>query len=206
MVLTATQIKKNIDWLLNNSSAPVKYLTHRDLLATATSTKAMLSLWSEVEDSPCVREIFGKQGKDGSWHGSGSWANNPSYTLKGGIDPYRPKYVTTVWILPFLGEMGYTVADRRILKACHYTVSHGLFVNQLFTKPRSEIRRSTVDFFLCPVGQYMMALGAVNFVDDPKVEKGYEVLLCMQGHDGGWVDPGHSEQMGWTRSCLFSTY
>ncbi len=206
MILNLSQIKKNIDWLLTNGSAPIKYLTHKHLLNTAGSTKAMRNLWCDVENSPCVQEIFGKQEKDGSWHAGGSWAHNPSYAVKGGIDPYRPKYVTTVWILPLLGEMGYTVSDKRILKACRYTVSHGLFLNPLFSKPRNEISRSTIDFFLCPVGQYMMALGAVNFVDDVKVEKGYEVLLCMQGDDGGWVDPGHSEQMGWTRSCLFSTY
>ena len=52
----------------------------------------------------------------------------------------------------------------------------------------------------------MIALGSVNFVDDDRVEKGYEVLLCMQRDDGGWVFPKHSDQMGWTRSCLFSTY
>lgn len=206
MTLSLNQIKKNVDWLVTNGSAPVRYLTYKHILDKSGSSKAMRSMWHEVEDSLCVREIFGKQEEDGSWHAGGSWANNPSYTLKGGIDPYRPKYVTTVWILPFLGEMGYTAADKRILKACRYTVSHGLFRNPLFSNPRNEISRSTIDFFLCPVGQYMMALGAVNFVDDVKVEKGYEVLLCMQGHDGGWVDPGHSEQMGWTRSCLFSTY
>ena len=206
MILNSSQIKKNIDWLLTNGSAPIRYLTHKQLMRTPDSSKDMRSLWYDVENSQCIQEIFGKQEKDGAWHAGGSWAPGPSYTVKGGIDPYRPKYVTTVWILPLLGEMGYTANDKRILKACRYVVSHGLFLNSLFSKPRREISRGAIDFFLCPVGQYMMALGAVNFVDDMKVEKGYEVLLCMQGDDGGWVDPGHSEQMGWTRSCLVSTY
>jgi hypothetical protein len=206
MILNSSQIKKNIDWLLTNGSAPVKYLTHKHLLLTTDSSKAMRSLWCDVENSPCVQEIFGKQEKNGSWHAGGSWAQNPSYAVKGGIDPYRPKYVTTVWILPLLGEMGYSVSDKRILKACRYVISHGFFLNPLFGQPTNEISRSTIDFFICPVAQYMMALGAVNFIDDVKVEKGYEVLLCMQCDDGGWVDPRHSEQMGWTRSCLFSTY
>ena len=206
MFLNSSQIRKNIDWLLANGSAPIKYLTHKHLLSTSGSTKAMRSLWCEVEKSPCVREIFDKQEKNGSWHAGGSWAPNPSYAVKGGIDPYRPKYVTTAWILPLLGEMGYSASDKRILKACRYVVSHGLFLNPLFGQPANEISRSTIDFFICPVAQYMTALGAVNFTDDVKVEKGYEVLLCMQCDDGGWVDPTHSEQMGWTRSCLFSTY
>jgi hypothetical protein len=206
MMIDSNQIKKNIDWLLTNGSAPVRYLTHKHLLATKDTSKAMRDLWQEVEDSPSVQEIFDKQEEDGSWHASGSWATNPSYTVKGGIDPYRPKYVSTVWILPLLGEMGYSVSDKRILKACRYVISHGLFLNPLFSQPINKISRSTIDFFICPVAQHMMALGAVNFTDDAKVEKGYEVLLCMQRDDGGWVDPKHSEQMGWTRSCPFSSY
>lgn len=206
MILNSNQIKKNIDWLLTNGSVLLRYLTHKHLLAATDTSKAIRDLWHEVEDSPCVQEIFGKQEENGSWHTGGSWAVNPSYTIKGGIDPYRPKYVTTVWILPLLGEMGYSVSDKRILKSCRYVISHGLFLNPLFSQPTNKINRSTIDFFICPVAQHMMALGAVNFIDDVKVEKGYEVLLCMQCDDGGWVDPRHSEQMGWTRSCPFSSY
>ncbi|MCP4258606.1 MAG: hypothetical protein GY774_14065, partial [Planctomycetes bacterium] len=206
MFLNSNQIKKNIDWLLTNGSAPIKYLTHKYLLATADSSKAMKSLWCDVEKSPCVREIFGKQEKDGSWHAGGSWAHNPSYTVKGGIDPYRPKYVTTVWILPLLGEMGYYATDERILKACRYAVSNGYFLEPIFNKPTSQISQCKTDLCPCRFAQYMMALGAVNFVDDVKVEKGYEVLLCMQRDDGGWFYPRHAEQTGWTRSCLYSTY
>jgi hypothetical protein len=205
MFLNSNQIKKNIDWLLTNGSAPIKYLTHKHLLA-AGSSKAMRSLWYEVENSTCVREIFGKQEKDGSWHAGGSWANNPSYSVKGGIDPYRPKYVTTVWILPLLGEMGYSANDKRILKACRYAVSNGYFLEPIFNKPTNEIGQSKTDLCPCRFAQYMMALGAVDFVDDVRVEKGYEVLLCMQRDDGGWFYPRHAEQTGWTRSCPYSTH
>jgi hypothetical protein len=159
-----------------------------------------------VENSACVQEIFGKQEADGSWHAGGSWAPSASYRVKGGIDPYRPKYVTTVWILPLLGEMGYTVADQRVLEACRFAVSHGFFLDPIFSKPTEEIRRSPINLLVCRFAQYMLAFGAVGFVDDPKVEKGYEVLLCMQRDDGGWFDPRHAARMGWARSCPWSSY
>ena len=206
MVLTSAQIKKNVEWLLRNGSAPVKYLTHRDLLDPPSSTKTMLGLWSSVGSSPCVREIFSNQEKNGAWHSGGSWANSPSYTVKGGIDPYRPKYVTTAWILPLLGEMGYSASDKHILKACRYTVSHGYFLEPIFSKPTNEISQTKTDLCPCRFAQYMIALGSVGFVDDEKVEKGYEFLLSRQCDDGGWVYPRHAEQMGWTRSCPFSSY
>ena len=206
MILNSNQITKNIDWLLTNGSAPIKYLTHKHLLGTTGATKVMRSLWCEVENSPCVREIFGKQENNGSWHAGGSWARKPSYAVKGGIDPFRPFYVTTVWILPLLGEMGYSATDERILKACRYTVSNGYFLNPLFSKPTNEISQSKIDLSPCRFAQYMIALGSVGFVDDERVETGYEVLLCMQRDDGGWFFPRHAEQMGWTRSCPYSTY
>jgi len=206
MFLNADQIEKNIAWLLSNGSAPIKYLTHRYLLNTSADSQVMESLWHEVENSPEAQEILSKQEKDGSWHAGGSWAHNPSYAVKGGIDPYRPKYVTTVWILPLLGEMGYTATDERILKACRYAVSHGYFLEPIFSKPTNQISRSKTDLNPCRFAQYMMALGAVNFVDDIRVEKGYEFLLCMQRDDGGWFYPRHADQTGWTRSCPYSTY
>lgn len=206
MVLNSKQIAKNVEWLRANGSAPVRYLTHKHLLMTQVNSKAMRELWREVEGSKCVQEIFGKQEEDGSWHAGGSWAAKPSYTVKGGIDPYRPKYATTVWILPLLGEMGYSAIDERILKACRYTVSNGYFLYPIFSKPTSEISQIKIDLCPCRFAQYMIALGSVNFVDDIRVEKGYDVLLCMQRDDGGWVFPIHSDQMGWTRSCLCSTY
>jgi hypothetical protein len=206
MFLTSSQVDKNIDWLLYNGSAPIKYLTYRDLLGTSTSTKAMRGLWSEVESSPCVREIFAKQQSNGAWHSGGSWARSPSYSVKGGIDPYRPKYVTTVWILPLLAEMGYTARDKRILKACRYTIANGYFLDPIFSKPTDEISQTETNLCICRFSQYMMALGSVGFVDDEKVEKGYEVLLSRQGNDGGWSNAQHAEQMGWTRSCPWSSY
>jgi len=35
-----------------------------------------------------------------------------------------PKYVTAIWVLPLLGDMGFTVADKRIRKACEYIISY----------------------------------------------------------------------------------
>lgn len=206
MILQPKQIDKNVSWLLANGSAPIKYLTHKHLLKTPFTSKTMRDLWRNVEASPCVQEIFSKQEDNGAWYAGGSWANKPSYAVKGGIDPYRPKYVTTAWILPLLGEMGYSACDKRIRKACRFVISNGYYQDPLFDKGIDEIRESAIDLSPCRFAQYMIALGSVGFNEDERVDKGYEVLLSMQRDDGGWVFPKHSDQMGWTRSCLFSTY
>ncbi len=109
--LNVSQVEKNISWLLANGSAPVRYLTHRHLLHTPAMSRPMRALWREVERSPDVVEMFAKQDRDGSWCSGGSWSPKPSYTLKGGRDPFTPKYCTTVWLLPLLGEIGYTARE-----------------------------------------------------------------------------------------------
>ncbi len=72
------------------------------------------------------------------------------------------------------------------------------------------VPRAMLELFRKTVGTQLdaalMALGSVGFVDNVRVEKGDEVLLCMQRDDGGWVFPAHYEQMGWTRSCPYSSY
>lgn len=92
MILDSNQMKKTIDWLLTNGSAPIKYLTHKHVMGTPGSSEVRRRLWCDVGESACVQEIFGKQEENGSWHTGGSWARGPSYTVKGGIDSTVAKY------------------------------------------------------------------------------------------------------------------
>jgi len=208
MILNAEQIEKNMTWLLDNGSAPVRYLTHKHLLDTPNDSGLMHNLWDEVESSPDVQEIFSKQEEDGSWCAGGSWAPKPSYIPKFGYDPLIPKYVTTVWILPFLGEIGYTIDDQRVRKACGYILSHGYFRYPVFNEALENIDLTSIDPRLnpCRFANYMIALGSVGLTDGDKIQKGYRVLLCMQHEDGGWVWHVHYEKMNWTRSCPWSSY
>jgi len=206
--LNTEQVEKNIAWLLGNGSAPVMYLTHKHLLGTPDDSELMRKLWDEVENSPDVQEIFSKQEEDGSWCSGGSWAQKHTYIPKFGYDPLIPKYVTTVWVLPFLGEIGYTARDQRVRRACDYVLSHSYFRYPVFNKALDDINLTSIGPRLnpCRLSHYMIALGSVGCTDDVKVEKGYKVLLCMQHEDGGWVWPVHYEKKNWTRSCPYSSY
>jgi hypothetical protein len=113
--LSAGEINTSIRWLLENASPPVRYLTYKHILKTDPQSKPMQELWRGVERSREAEEIFSRQNEDGSWFSGGPWGpagyrhqTGSGYTIS------RPKFVTTAWILPFLGEMGFTVADERI--------------------------------------------------------------------------------------------
>jgi len=204
--LSAEQVEKNISWLLANGSAPVRYLTHRYLLRTPAGSRSMRALWREVERSPDVVEMFAKQDRDGSWCAGGPWSLKPSYSLKSGRDPFTPKYATTVWLLPLLGEMGFTARDPRIRRACDFVLSHGYFRAPLLEHLLDAVRKDKNAFGPCRLTQYMIALGLVERTSDARARKGYEILLRTQRDDGGWVWSAHYEMYHWTRSCPYPTY
>lgn len=203
MILTTEQISKNIDWLLAHASAPVKYLVYRDLVKTPEDTAEMRFLWKKVEEDRAVTEIFERQNAEGFWCSGGSWAQNPGYQLKSGVDPYTPKYVTTVWILPLLGRMGYNAEDSRIRSACEFTLTHGYFCDAYFSEYRMKAGEAHIS--PCRFAQYLTALASVGYKQDRRTERGYEYLLRMQREDGGWALPQHITERGWTRSCPWST-
>jgi hypothetical protein len=210
VLLSANQIDKSIAWLLDNGSAPVRYLTHKYLLKTPSGSE-MDNLWSDVRTCKDAEEILSKQREDGSWCSGGSWALKPSYLQKskpGGYDPESPKYVTTMWVLPLLRDMGFTVEDERIRNACEYMLSYraeGMEVcYHIFNDP--SFSPDYAGFAPCRFAQWLVALGKVGLQDDGRVKKGYEILLGSQREDGGWVYPGHFRERNWTRSCPASSY
>ncbi len=73
-MLNESQLEKNVEFLTANASPPVIYLTHLNLLQEKPDTPKMQKLWDNVQKSPSICEIFGKQREDGSWYDGSSWA------------------------------------------------------------------------------------------------------------------------------------
>jgi hypothetical protein len=207
-MLTKKQIKNNINWLLKNASAPVQYLTYRFLLDEKENSTQVKKLWQKIKKDKQVTEIFTKQKQDGSWCAGGSWALSPPYVLKDGYTPVSPKYVTTAWILPILGYMGFDITDKRIEKACEYILS--LQCNNGFIpetdKDKYDVNVDDLPNMPCRFAIIMIGLGKVGMGYDSRVKKAYDLLVKWQRDDGGWILQMHKEERNWTRSCPYSTF
>lgn len=206
MFLSKKEIDRNIKWLLKHGSPSVKYLTHKHLLEVNPLSQKMRELWKEVEDYSEVRNLFSKQQSNGSW-GSGAYKIK---SVKEGYTPLTPKYVTTVWILPILGDLGYDIKDPRIKKACEYVMTYQCPDSMFY---RWKIKRSKPDkqgykepTFPCDQAIYLTALGSVGMSQDKRLENSYNQLLWLQREDGGWVSEIHRQRDNWTRSCPWSSY
>jgi len=206
-MLNERQVENNIKWLVKNSSQPVKYLTCRDLLNKKTHIKSMKELFATVEKTDIVEEIFSKQNPDGSWCKEGSWALSPALR-KSGHTPVSPKYVTTSWILPILGKMGFTIQDKRIKKACEYIFSYQ-FDNGFIAESHSDrynIPYSQLPVEPCRFSVILIGLGRVGANTDHRLKRAYDLLIKWQQDDGGWGSESHIKRMNWTRSCPFASY
>jgi len=207
-MLSHSEIAKNLGWLVKNASPPVKYLTHRYLLDVDLKSEEVRKLQNAVDKDAQVVEIFSKQRKDGSWCSGGAWALPPSYLPKGGYTPVSPKYVTTAWILPILGDMGYSVKDGRIKKACEYIL---LFQCNNGYIAESDIERYDVAIdqlhnMPCRFAVILVGLGKVGANADARVNQAYNLLAQWQREDGGWILQKHKEERKWDRSCPYATY
>ena len=214
-MLSESQVEKCVDWLLENGSDPVKYLTHLHLLDADPSSIEMRAMWGLVESDPCSVEIFSKQERDGSWCSGGSWAPKPSYVPKGGCTPVSPKYVTTVWMLSILGDMGYDVADERVRRACDYVMgfqrADGVLEEDRRRLGDAVGEGETPRNVPCRMSIMMAGLAKAGMGRDPRLGKSFDLMLRWQREDGGWLNEGHLEgtispYKVWSRGCPWVTH
>lgn len=213
-MLNLNQIEDNIEWLIDQGSATVKYLTHLHLLKAAPHSTEMSELWKAVEEDPSSREIFSKQMVDGSWCSGGSWAAKPSYLPKGGHTPVSPKYVTTSWILAILGDMGFDYHDERVRRACEYNLTYQR-PNGILSENRDWSEDDGLDpnprNMPCRMSIQLVGLAKVGMGKDERLRKSFDLLKRWQRDDGGWVQEGHKDGTAapykiWSRSCPWVTY
>ncbi len=211
MFLSTEEITASTRWLLEHASPPVKYLTYKHILKTTPESKFMTDIWRNVERSRDAEEMFSRQHEDGSWFSGGPWGPKGYRQQTGrGYTISRPKFVTTAWILPFLGEMGFTAADERIRKSCEYMLQEAGFYGQ---PPDPSIESANCcGLFAIP----LRAFASVGMASDERLQGGWDWLTLCQRTDGGWLNPNHladsltpSKTVGrwpWNRSCVWGSF
>jgi hypothetical protein len=211
MFLTSEQITRCIDWLLRHASPPVQYLTHRHILKTDPQSAEMVDLWRRVAAGPEAGEILAKQAADGSYFSGGPWGPRGYKRETGrGYTAARPKFVTTAWLLPFLGEMGFTAGDERVRRSCEF-ILQDMGAPQRFPDPLPA------EANCCGLNAIpLRALASVGMADDVRLRGSWDWLSLCQRSDGGWLNPNHladsptpSTTQGrwpWHRSCAWGSY
>lgn len=161
-----SQNKAVMDWLLERSQPSIRYLTLTQLLGRRRSDPEVRSAKDIISKVGWAADILEKQ-KPGGW-----WLEEENL--------YRPKYLSTNWILLTLSDLGVTKTDPRIRKACELWIKRFAKRDGGFSTDNSS--RSE----LCLVGNTARALIKFGYEDHPKVKSAFRWLVKNQKENGGW--------------------
>jgi hypothetical protein len=212
MFLSPDQIDRCTRWLLAHASPPVQYLTRWRILKADPRSSMMCELWKTVASSREADEIFSKQNEDGSFFSGGPWGPRGYRRETGrGYTATRPKFVTTAWLIPFLGEMGFTAAnDERVRKSCEF-ILQDIGAPNRFPEPL-PLEANCCGLYAIP----LLALASVGMTEDERLRGSWNWLNLCQRSDGGWLNPSHlvdsptpatsKGRWPWDRSCAWGSY
>ena len=165
-ILEQPSVASVTEWLLQPSQPAVRYLAMRDLV-DGTSKVDLEEARRAVTARGWAADILSKQRPDGRWLGNED-------------NLYRPKYLSTNWMLLTLSDLGVTRDDPRISKACSLwmdTYSRG---DGGFDTPGAESSEH------CLVGNTARALIKFGYADEPRVQSALDLMVKTQKEDGGW--------------------
>lgn len=146
---------KPLDWLLEPDSPGVRYLALRDLVKLAPDDPELVEARQAAHTQGPIASILAQMHPEGYWSEPGPG--------------YYPKYLSTVWSLVLLSQLGASVAlDERIGRACAYLLDAGLASHGQFTVNGAP--SGTAD---CLQGNLSEALVVLGY-EDPRLDLAFE--------------------------------
>jgi len=180
-------VKAVMNWLLEENQPSLRYLALTQLLGRPQGDGEAQSAKQKIPETGWTAEILAQQ-KPGGW-----WAEEESL--------YRPKYISTNWMLLILSDLGLTRKDRRIANACEIWIKR--FAKKDGGFGGDNDRRSE----LCIVGNTARALVKFGYADHPKVTSAFQWLVKNQSNLGGWSCFGSGRNLdSWEGMSAFAVY
>lgn len=182
-----SKFKTALDWLLEESQPSIGYFVLTQLLDRSENDPAVQSTKRMMTEKGWAADILSQQQR-GGW-----WVEEESL--------YRPKYISTNWMLLILSDLGLTKADPRIKKACE------LWIKRFAKKDGGFATEGMGKSHLCMVGNTARALVKFGYTEHPKVKSAFEWLVKNQANNGGWSCFGGSGLLdSWEGMSAFAAY
>ena len=157
------------DWLLDESQPSVRYLALTGLLGKGEGDSEVKAARRNITKLGWAKEILDMRAPSGYWGGEQNL--------------YRPKYMSTNWMLLILSDLGLTKADAGIGKTCEgwmkrFSAEDGGFDSSAKGSPKHG--------HLCITGNTARALVKFGYQDHPRVKRAFEWFVESQAELGGW--------------------
>ncbi len=176
-----------LTWLLGEDQPAIRYLAMTELLGTPKDDADVLTAKGRIAEVGWAAEILAKQ------HPEGWWVRGESL--------YRPKYLSTNWMLLLLSDLGLTLEDRRIASACELWIDRYARPDGGFSMDGGKTSH------LCLVGNTARALVKFGYADHPKVRSAFEWMAEHRDKNGGWSCFGSGRNLdSWEPMSAFAVY
>ncbi len=176
-----------LDWLLEEDQPAVRYLALTELLGRPQSDPEVKSALMAIPSRGWAADILARQ-EPGGW-----WAREDNL--------YRPKYLSTNWMLLILADLGLTRREPRIRKSCELWLEHFAKKDGGFSMDGSGKSH------LCTTGNTARALVQFGYGDHPQVESAFAWLADNGDKKGGWSCFGSGRNLdSWEGLSAFAIY
>ena len=179
--------KTTLEWLLEENQPSIRYLALTQLLGKPDDDSEVQSAKAMITETGWASDILGKQ-LPGGW-----WIEEESL--------YKPKYLSTNWMLLILSDLGLTKREARIAKACD------LWIKRFAKKDGGFGTDGMSKSHLCTAGNMARALVKFGYAEHPKVRSAFEWFVNNQAKRGGWSCFGSGRNLdSWEPMSAFAAY
>ncbi len=159
-----------IDWLLEEENPSVRYFALRWLLGRPEEDPEARAARGAIMRSEPVEKILAAQQPEGYWDKPG-----PGYSRK---------YLSTVWQVQFLADLGADGSDERVRRGCDYLLAHAQASHGGLSASANATPAGAIH---CLDGNLIRALIALDFGEDERVQRAAEWLAgAITGEDFDW--------------------
>jgi hypothetical protein len=176
-----------IEWLLEEDEPSIRYLALTKLLGKKEKDAEVKAARSLIGKKGWAADILSKQ-KPGGW-----WVRQENL--------YRPKYLSTNWMLLVLSDLGATRQDERIKLAAD------MWRDRFYKSDGGFGSDGSKRSHLCIAGNTARALIKLGYAEDAKVKSALGWLVKAQANNGGWSCFGSGGNLdSWEPMSAFAAY
>jgi hypothetical protein len=176
-----------LTWLLEDNQPSIRYRTLTELVGRKANDPEVVKTRSQILESGWATEILAKRTAGEGWADAGS--------------QYRPKYLSTNWMMLTLSDMGLTRSTPVVAELCEF------WMKGFAAKDGGLGGNSAGSPHYCVAANMARALIRFGYEDDPRVRRTLERLAKEANPKGGWSCWGSGRNLdSWEAMSAFAVY
>ncbi|HLM70916.1 MAG TPA: prenyltransferase/squalene oxidase repeat-containing protein [Thermoplasmata archaeon] len=176
-----------IDWLLEAEQPSVRYRTLTELLGRTATDTDVRAAKREILERGWAAEILDRRHPGAGWNDSDS--------------QYRPKYLSTNWMMLVLADLGLTRAEPKVRDACEF------WMKGFAAKGGGLGGNSVGTPHYCVAANMARALIRFGYSNDVRVRRTVDWLVEQASPKGGWSCWGTGRNLdSWEALSVFAAY